>query len=233
LPAHLDYLQVLGFLSRHGESFFANNSINGILNGYLSPSDNLLWTNGSLTPFNPIVYAGTTAASVLTLAAIVLPPLLGGKRRPDILDLAAASILTVIGSPVAWEHHYGIFLPIYCVVLKYLLSAQPGRARALQLVCLAVSWVFVADFIPFANLTAHTPFSFVQAHLFFGALLLLALIVGCMRQRLAVSGRPAGEIGDRRALAVAAVPGAFRDGALLARQDEPGRRSPHDDWRNA
>jgi alpha-1,2-mannosyltransferase len=177
LKAHLDYLDVLAFLSRHGESFFANNSINGILNSYLSSTDSLYWDALNFTPFNPIVYGGTLAASVLALVAIVFLPLRGRKTRPDTVDLGIAAICTVIGSPVAWEHHYGILLPIYAVALKYLLD-QPGGARgAVKFTCLAISWILVADFIPFANLLAHTPFSALQAHLFFGALLLLALLL--------------------------------------------------------
>jgi hypothetical protein len=39
LHNHLAYLDVLAFLSQHGDSFYANNSINGILNAYFSPSD--------------------------------------------------------------------------------------------------------------------------------------------------------------------------------------------------
>ena len=46
LHNNLAYLDVLSFLSKHGESFFANNSVNGILNGYLSP-------NNSSAPLGP------------------------------------------------------------------------------------------------------------------------------------------------------------------------------------
>jgi alpha-1,2-mannosyltransferase len=178
LGAHLGYLEVLGFLSRHGESFFANNSINGILNGYLSSANNLYWDSLGFTPYNPIVYAGTTAASILALGAIVFLPLLSRKTRPGVADLGAASICTVIGSPVAWEHHYGLLLPIYCVALKLLLNQPVRPRREVLLAGLAVSWILVADFIPFTNLLARTPFSLLQAHLFIGAIVLLALLLG-------------------------------------------------------
>jgi alpha-1,2-mannosyltransferase len=177
LNAHLGYLQVLAFLSRHGESFFANNSINGILNGYLPSINSLVWDSNRLTPYSPLVYAGTLTASVVALAAIVFAPLLNRKARPDIADLAIASICTVIGSPVAWEHHYGVLLPIYGVALKRVLELSPGSGRSARLACLIVSWMLVANVIPFANLLAGTPFSALQAHHFFGALLLVALLV--------------------------------------------------------
>jgi alpha-1,2-mannosyltransferase len=175
--AHLGYLEVLAFLSRHGESFFANNSVNGILNGYLSSTNNILWDSLGFTPYHPLIYAGTAAASILALGAIVFLPLMSRKTRPNVVDLGVASICTVIGSPVAWEHHYGILLPIYGVALKFLLDQPVGPRRGVRLACLAVSWILVSNFIPFANLLSRTPFSALQAHLFFGALLLLALLL--------------------------------------------------------
>ena len=191
LNAHLGYLEVLAFLSRHGESFFANNSVNGILNGYLSSTNNLFWDADRFTPYNPVVYGGTVAASVLALAAIVFLPLLSRKVRPGIADLGIASICTVIGSPVAWEHHYGILLPLFGVALKCLLDWPAGLGRGVRLAGLAVSWVLVADFIPFANLLAGTPFSALQAHLFFGALLLLVLLLSRVPARWRFLGHPA------------------------------------------
>ena len=176
-PAHLGYLEVLAFLSRHGESFFANNSVNGILNGYLSSTSNIVWDSLGFTPYHPIIYAGTAAASILALGAIVFLPLMSRKTRPSVVDLGVASICTVIGSPVAWEHHYGIFLPIYGVALKCFLDQPVGPRRGVRLACLAVSWILVSNIIPFANLLTRTPFSALQAHLFFGALLLLALLL--------------------------------------------------------
>jgi hypothetical protein len=177
LQPHLGYLEVLAFLSRHGESFFANNSVNGILNGYLSSTNNIFRDTVGFPNYHPLIYAGTATASILALGAIVFLPLLSRKTRPNALDLGVASICSVIGSPVAWEHHYGILLPIYGVALKYFLDQPAGPRRGIRLACLAVSWILVSNFIPFANLLIRTPFSALQAHLFFGALLLLGLLL--------------------------------------------------------
>jgi hypothetical protein len=173
---HFSYLDVLSFLSSHGESYFANNSVNGILHGYFAPVSNLAWTAGVLTPYHPIVHAGTIVASVLALAIIVIPPLLRRRAQPTIADLGTAAICTVVGSPVAWEHHYGILLPLYVVALKGLLE-RPANQRYGLLAALALSWILVANYISFANLAAGTLFSVLQAYLFFGALLLLALLL--------------------------------------------------------
>ena len=55
------------------------------------------WTVSPFTPFNPIVYGGTLAASALALAVIASPPLRGRRTRPGTVDLGIAAIRTVIG----------------------------------------------------------------------------------------------------------------------------------------
>src|SRR5205814_6689614 len=113
LHNNIGYLSVLSFLSRHGEAYFANNSINGILNWYLSPGDSLHFDVFAFTPYNPVVYVGTMLASCAFLGVLVAPPLLRRGQRAQLTDLSAAAICTVLSSPVAWEHHYGILLPLY------------------------------------------------------------------------------------------------------------------------
>jgi hypothetical protein len=177
LHNHLAYLDVLAFLSRHGESFFANNSVNGILNNYLSPSETNIWDASALTPYVPVVYAGTLVAALIVICLIVVPALLWRGVNPSLISLGAASICTVIGSPVAWEHHYGILLPIYLIALRGAYSIPQGTRRITILIAIAISWLLVANLIPFALLLANTPFRFVQAHCFFGALLLLFVLL--------------------------------------------------------
>lgn len=197
--AHLSYLQVLSFLSAHGEVFFANNSVNGILHSYFAPTDNLVWDPDHLSPYVPIVHAGTVVASVIFFGLLIVPPYLLRRRRPEVADLGAASICTVLGSPIAWDHHYGILFPLYLVALKLVAAFPPGKRRLVSFGALLVSWILVADFIPFANLSAHTPFSFMLANQFFGALILLAILVSYQAGRPPRSGpsrslRPDGDI---------------------------------------
>ena len=187
LHNHLAYLDVLAFLGRHGEGFFANNSVNGVLNAYFLSGDTLHWDSTKLTPYIPGVYAGTLAASAFAFCLVVISPLLLRGIKPQIADFGAAAICTVVGSPVAWEHHYGILLPLYLVALRLIFDRPAGLNRALALAALLLSWVLVANVIPFALLLAETPFRFAQAHCFFGALLLLLLLFG-LRQRQAAEG---------------------------------------------
>jgi alpha-1,2-mannosyltransferase len=176
LHNHLEYPDVLAFLTRHGESFFTNNSVNGILNGYLSSENTHFWEANALTPYNPIIYAATVAASLCSVGLIVIPPLQRRGTEPSIEMFGAAAICTVVGSPVAWEHHYGILLPLYLIALSAAVRMSAGPYRTFALVTTLLSWTLVANLIPFALLTAETPFRFTQAHFFFGALLLLFVL---------------------------------------------------------
>jgi alpha-1,2-mannosyltransferase len=179
---HITYLKVLSFLSQHGESYFANNSVNGIANWYFSSNDSLRWYDGVFTPYSGFVYAATLLASIAALLIIVLPPLLRRKSQPGLNDFGAAAICTVAGSPVAWEHHYGILYPLFIVALFYVLGLPSGGARRWTVGLLLLSWVMVADFIPFASLLNATPLIFVQAYVFIGALLLLGLLLKSTRR---------------------------------------------------
>jgi len=174
---HIAYLDILQFLSRHGEGYFANNSVNGILNWYLSPGDSLRWYDDSFTPFDPIVYAGTLAASLLAIILLAAPPLLDRKRRATLCDLGAGTICTDIGSPVAWEHHYGVLLPLYLVALRSILTMPAGTQRLTASVVVTLSWIFVANFIPLTSLLAQGWAAAAQAYCFFGALLLLGFFL--------------------------------------------------------
>ena len=171
---HVAYLDVLSFLSRHGEGYFANNSVNGILNWYFSSTDSLHWYDNSFTPFNPAVYAGTLAASGIALAAIVIPGLVRGERRASLPDFGAAAIFTVIGSPVAWEHHYGILLPLFLVAAHIAFQRSRGAAA---FVALMISWTLVANFIPLTSLTNDSWAAASQAYCLAGALLLAILLM--------------------------------------------------------
>jgi hypothetical protein len=177
LHNNIMYFDVLSFLARHGESYYANNSINGILNWYFTNNDSLKWYGDDFTPYVPLVHFGTLITSVVFVLIVIVPPLFRRGRGASLTDLGAAAICTVVSSPVAWEHHYGIILPLYLVGLRYFLTAKPQSKTPLLLGLIFVSWVLVSNFIPFALLLAHTPFAIAQAYCFFGAVLLLGLLL--------------------------------------------------------
>jgi hypothetical protein len=178
---HVAYLKTLSFLSAHGEAYFANNSVNGLLNRLLGNGENLRFLDHGFPPFHPVVYAGTMAFSIAALIAMLAPAWLG-RRRATVLDLAAAIICSVIMSPIAWEHHYGVLAPLYLVALRAWLDRHGERENWYALGALVLSWTLTATFIPWTNLLADGPYNILQSYIFFGAIILLGLIFWWARQ---------------------------------------------------
>jgi hypothetical protein len=177
LHDNVEYLNVLSFLGKRGESFFANNSINGILNWYISPEGSLWWENYKFAPYNPIVYFGTLAAALLFIGGILAVPL--RTRRPaDVSDLGIAALCIAASSPIAWEHHYGIALPLFFVALSQIANAGRSAGRTRMLLLLWVSWILAANFISGIVLLDKTPFAILQANTFMGVLILIGLLLG-------------------------------------------------------
>lgn len=178
---HVAYLKTLSFLSAHGEAYFANNSVNGLLNRLLGNGENLKFLDHDFPPFHPVVYAGTMAFAVAALIAMLAPALLG-RRPATVLDLATAIICSVMMSPIAWEHHYGVLAPLYLVALRAWLDRYGERETWYALGALVLSWTLTATFIPGTNLFAHGPFNFLQSYILFGAIILLGLMFWWARQ---------------------------------------------------
>jgi hypothetical protein len=169
---HVDYLRVLSFLSAHGEAYYPNQSVNGLLNRWFSREPALQFLNleirgGQFPPFNPWVYGPTLAASVLILAAALLR-----RMGPDngAWDLSRMAVSCTMASPIAWEHHYGVVLPVFAIVLA---AAAADRAR---LAWLVASYVLISTFVPAVNLLAPTLLNPLQSHLLAGAFILLAIL---------------------------------------------------------
>jgi hypothetical protein len=183
LANHLDYFRVLSFISRQGESFYANQSVNGLLHRLLGNGNNLRWEANAFAPFHLVVYAVTTASSLAFLGL----GLFGPRRREgrgSTLDFATAALAATLASPVAWEHHYGILIPLYAVLFGELCRA-PRRRWGLAL--LGISYALTGNFFAVLNRTADTPFNFLQSYMLAGALLALALLVGRRPARVAVA----------------------------------------------
>ena len=167
---HLDYLQVLSYIARHGESFHPNQSVNGILNRVLFNGLNLEYTPTDFAPYNLWVYLGTTVSSF----AIIVTALFWRRNEhqsTEVTDLFIAALSFTMASPVAWEHHYGIMLPMFAVILPATLGA--ARLSRRHLIVLAVAFAFSSNYYHVTHWFAATPFNFLQSYLFFAAVLLL------------------------------------------------------------
>ncbi len=186
LENHLDYLRVLSYLSKHGEGFFPNQSMNGLLNRLMMNGTNLEWEYHAFAPFHPAVYWGSLASSLLLVgfllfgqAARTVASIKNGasirNAQSTALEFALAILTATMASPIAWEHHYGILLPIYALALPYCLGQQKSDGRLL--LGLGISYLLTANFFAAAQITASVPgLNLLQSYLYFGALILLALL---------------------------------------------------------
>lgn len=171
---HVDYLSVLSFLSKHGEAYYPNQSVNGLLNrlmGVWAPADfiALEMPDGKFPPFNLVVYLGTLATSAVILLAALF------RRRPPgdrdgALDFCLIVVSCTLASPIAWEHHLGVLLLAFALLLP---GALGDRRR---LAWLTAAYVLASTYVPVANLLAHTPLNVVMSYLLAAALVVLVLL---------------------------------------------------------
>jgi len=171
---NLDYISVLRFLSDRGEVFFYNHSVNGLLNRMLQLEDSLQ-IPPAFPPHNVIVYFGT----LLTSLSLILAALFLRGRQSDkggLFDFLTAAATFTIASPVSWNHHYGVMLPILTALLFALIERPEWRTNRGAWVGLAVTYVFSTNQIDAANLAADTWFNFIQSYLLFAGLATLWLL---------------------------------------------------------
>ena len=171
LRNNLDYLGVLSGLSRKAQSHYANQSMFGLLNRAIFNGENLPYHPYIYPPFVPWVYYVTLATTaVLVLVALAFP---WRERAGSMADLSAIGVVCVIATPMAWEHHYGVMLPIFA----WLWFGVYGRGLG-SVWKLALAFVLIADFLSPFNFFAAMPVANVlQSYMYFGALLLLGLLM--------------------------------------------------------
>lgn len=170
---HLDYLRLLSFISQHGESYYPNQSVNGLLNRLFFNGSNLQWEQDQFAPYDPWVAGGT----LLTSAVLILGALFWQRKtdRPaDLIGLSLATLSFTIASPVAWEHHYGILLTIFAAVLP--LAIKHRKQHPAWLILLAAAFLLTSNIYLFVNQLALSSLNFLQSYLFFGAVILLAVL---------------------------------------------------------
>jgi hypothetical protein len=171
---HLDYIKVLMFLAERGETFYPNQSVNGLLNRVMALIDPSQWNSlefddNAFPPFSPLVYGGTLIASIILLSAALFRR--GNEGDPHrTFDFCTMTLSITIASPIAWEHHYGTIFPVFAILLA---SVITDRRR---LVLLTVSYVLISNYIPATNLLASTVFNIAQSYLLAGAIVVLMLL---------------------------------------------------------
>jgi alpha-1,2-mannosyltransferase len=163
--------------------------VNGLLNRVVNvgqPQLDLRFDDHAFPPYNLWVHAGTVSAFV----AILLPALLWrGGAHDRLLDLCTMLVSVTLASPIAWEHHYGVLLPIFAIVVA---SVPPRRG---WIVWLAASYVLVSTFFAASKLLAPSLLNVAQSYRLAGGALLLGLLYLHRRNLSAGVGRVAEEHG--------------------------------------
>ena len=105
---------------------------------------------------------GSTSFTLATTAVLVLLALAypWRERAGGMADLAAVGVVSVIATPMAWEHHYGVMLPIFVWLWFGVYRAGCGSAWKL-----ALAFVLIADFLSPFNFLAAIPVAECAAEL--------------------------------------------------------------------
>ncbi len=171
---HVNYLSVLSFISKHGESFYTNQSMNGVLNRLLFNAPILNFNHNSFPPYNPWVYLGTILSSIALISAALFLPMLRSEKG-SIADFSIIALTSTIASPIAWEHHYGIILPIYAFLLPYLLNRKIFGKFTISY--LAISYLLTSNYFAIAKNLAYIKIAFIPLNIFLSYLLAGGLMV--------------------------------------------------------
>lgn len=171
----IEYLRVLSFLGKHGESIFTNQSFNGLMHRLLFNGDNTILRLDAFPPFNKYVYIITITASIIFITAALLAGFLKKRKEGSILDFLLFLLTVTLTSPIAWDHHYGFLIIIY-LILFYIFIKEKLRYKKIMLILLGISYLLTSHFFAFTLKFANTKYNFIQSHIFVGALILLGLV---------------------------------------------------------
>jgi alpha-1,2-mannosyltransferase len=180
----LDYVTVVRSIARHGEAYWPNQSANGLFNRLLGNGDAIWFSDYEFVPYHPVVHALTVLTTLLLIAGALWPRPTDtpAKRMADFLIVCVAA---TIASPVAWEHHYGVLLPVFAATLPFVLERPEGRRLALVLGggYLAVASVVTRPALLYPGALG----AVVGAHTFFGGLALYFVLARLRRSPRAIN----------------------------------------------
>jgi len=87
------------------------------------------------------------------------------------------AIVATIASPIAWEHHYGVMLPLFAIGLARRLGQPSAREPDWLLIELVAAWALAANYLAFLNVFSATWLNILQSYLLFAGALLLGAFV--------------------------------------------------------
>lgn len=161
-----EYLNVLHFLSRRGDALFTNQSLNGLLHRQMHVGSPVTWVYG-YPPYNRTIYLATLISSALLLVVALVVPAARGWNGTT-LDFLVFAMAAMMASPIAWEHHYGVFFLVF-------LMWMPAAVRRLTIFAVVLGmYLLMTDNWAPVTLLMYSPWTFAISHVYFGGLLLFA-----------------------------------------------------------
>lgn len=184
------YLKVLPDLSKRGEAYFPNQSVNGMLNRILTTGMNADFSYTSYPPINPIVVWGTRISGILLIALGLFTknsPRKDGVGRA--LDLGFVGLAFTMAGTIAWEHYYAILVPIVAVMVPMMVFSHDRRrwmvpTFVIGYLLIGFRWWQTRAFADQGLLTL------LQSPMFFGGILFLLLLHFLRKQPLAEGDSP-------------------------------------------
>jgi alpha-1,2-mannosyltransferase len=172
----VSYARVLSYIGKRGESFFPNQSFNGLMHRLLHNGNNLTWEGSAFPPYHPAVHAVTVVTGVLLLGSALAVPLLRRARVGSLPDLCVMLLSLTMASPVAWQHHYGWAIAACVVAFLGALRLPPPRRWQMAAV-VAASLLVGGHWWRFVDpLVAATPFNVLQSYVLLAMLAVLGVL---------------------------------------------------------
>jgi alpha-1,2-mannosyltransferase len=170
LQNNFDYFVVLTYLSHHGEALWANQSMNGLLNRLLRNGDPTGWSATVYPPYRTSIYILSTAFMLLgVLIGLLLP--WRKNWAATTADFLFFGGISVIISPIAWEHHYGVFF----FLLAFLLARAESLTKTRWFLLAACTLAMANRLPPLDHRLTGLP-ALLGGYLFYAGLTVLALL---------------------------------------------------------
>ncbi len=120
---------MLSDVGQRGSGFYANQSVNGLLNRLVLPVELRHQTVGHYA-VHATVLVGTLVTSLMfLLAALALPPRLRFSRGT--LDFGIMGLSVTMAAPLAWDHNYAVLLPVVAVAAGMALEHRTAETGTL------------------------------------------------------------------------------------------------------
>ena len=172
---HRDYLELMAYLSRRGESYFGSHSINSLLNRLIFNGPNLVWDG---THSHILYVPWIHYATMITTFCFIGAALIGRRQHDPVaswIDYAIAILSFTIGSPVVYEHHLGFTIVLF--MMAGLMLLKNPRSPILMLSVLGASYLAIGNSLEIiTDRLAGTSFNFLQSYRLFGTIGLLAIL---------------------------------------------------------